>query len=112
MSLANLFNVPANPQEWAIWSFSNMDHHRQIIRAVSAQKKINLTEYIIEPIPFHSLGGWVYSHQAMHNDMDGVLGIAGFDLTGFDVQNAGQIAAWVRLHAIEHQNAAQNLGIG
>lgn len=112
MSLASLFNVPATPDEWAIWSFANMDHHRQIILAIGTQKDINLAEYIVDPIPFFSLGQWVYTHQTMHNDMDGVLGIAGFDLTGLDVNNAGQVAAWIRLHALEHQQAAQELGIG
>jgi hypothetical protein len=111
VSLVNLFNLPKTQDEWNIWSFSNADHHRQIIAAIGVQKSVRLNEFILDPIPFHDLAGWVYNHQSMHNDMDGVLSIAGFDLTGLDPQNEGQVAAWIRLHAIEHQSAALSLGI-
>jgi hypothetical protein len=110
--LANLLNVPASEQEWMVWSFSNMDHHRQIIRAIGAQKNVDLNLYILDPIPFFSLLTWLEQHQQTHNDMDGVLGIAGFDLSGLDVNNPGQVAAWVKLHWQEHQLAAQQLGVG
>lgn len=123
MSLPNLFNVPSDakdwraafpvmPREWAVWSFSNMDHHRQTIRAIAAQKGINLNEYTVDPIPFFALGAWAYNHQQMHNDVNGVLGTGGFDLTTLDVEDAGQLTAWIRLHASEHQSWATILEIG
>lgn len=111
MSLANLFNVPSTLEEWSVWSFSHVDHHRQIIRTMREKYEIRLPEFILDPIPFHALDGWLWSHQQMHNDMDTPLAIGGFDLTGLDLDNEGQVAAWIRLHATDHARAADRLDI-
>jgi hypothetical protein len=111
VSLANLFNVPRSLEDWNVWAFSHMDQHRQIAFAIQRKKSVTLAQYALDPMPFQSLGVWVWNHQQMHNAMNSALDLSGFDLTGLDIENKGQVAAWIRLHSSEHVAAAAALGI-
>lgn len=110
MSIANLFNVPSDPASWNIFSFSNQDSHRQIIRALRTNGTI-IPDYILDPIPPENPAGWLQTHQAAHAAFTGVLGISGNDLSDLDVTKRDQVESWVRIHAVEHMQAAQILGI-
>lgn len=111
MSLANLFNIPDERKDFQTFSFSNMDQHRQIIDAIRAQRGVSLTLYPLDPMPMHDLGNWAATHQQAHNDFNGVLGIAGVDLTSVDLNDSGQLSSWLALHGEEHRRAANILGI-
>jgi hypothetical protein len=111
MTVANLFNVPETEDLWNVWSFSNQDHHRAVNDAILKQMGEFLPLYIMDPMQLSDLSGWAQNHQQAHNDVNSALGTAGFDLTGLDLDNPGQIAAFVRLHATEHQVWAQKLGV-
>lgn len=110
--IASLYNVPGSPEELAIWSSAHIAHHRDIIRLIYQLVNIALPEYLIDPIDPNNPGPWDDLHQAMHQDMDGVLGISGFNLLGVDWQNQDLLAAWIFLNATEHHQAADILGIG
>lgn len=109
--LASLFNVPQAESEFDDWSFTNMDQHRQITDALARQRSITLPLYALDPIPPSDVLGWLEIHQDAHAAFTQALGIGGFDLTDVDFQNTEQLAAWIRLHALEHQQAAQILGL-
>lgn len=106
-----LYNVPHTPETIQVFSFSNVDQHRQITDALLAQKGIALPVYPLDPIPMEDLATWAAAHQQSHNDFTKVLGIAGVDLTDVDFRDAGQLSAFISLHANEHMLAAQMLGI-
>ncbi len=110
--IATLFNVPHTPELLAQFSFANQDSHRQIIRAVLAQKNTTLQEGIVDPIPLDQIATWGNVHQAMHNQMNSALGLSGNDLSDVDFRQPAQIEAWIQLHAREHRAAENALGIG
>lgn len=110
--IASLYNVPGSAEELARWSSIHMAHHRDIIRKIYELSGIALPEYLIDPINPDQPGPWDDLHQAMHQQMDALLGISGFDLLGVDWKNQSLLAAWIFLNAAEHKQAADILGIG
>lgn len=112
MSLASLLNIPATDdvRSFDEFSFSNADQHFIVTRAIAAQKSINLPYYVIDPMPFSDIGVWLYEHQQWHNNINGILGVAGLDFTSVDFSNEEQAASWIRLHFSEHLSWAQKLG--
>lgn len=111
MSIANLFNIPEVESDYLVFSFSNADQHRQIVDAVAAQKSLKLASYLLDPIPASDPATWLAIHQQSHNDFTAALGIAGVDLTSVDFNDPEQLASWIRLHAEEHAQAANQLGL-
>ncbi len=110
MSLANLFNRP--DQETEIWAFSNQDAHRLLVESIRENFGLRLNLYPIDPFPIDgNRNDWLRAHQTMHNEFTSVLGISGFDLTSLDFDDERQVQAWTFLHAVEHRDAAQLLGI-
>ncbi len=112
MSVANLYNVPNDENDIFSFSFSNMDHHRLIISAISAQKSVDLPLFPIDPMTMNDLSGWAQLHQQMHTDFTATLGIAGVDLSDVNFHDRAQLSAWLRLHADEHRQANDALRIG
>jgi hypothetical protein len=112
MSLASLLNIPPASDQRAFeeFSFSNADQHLVVTRAIAAQKGISLPYYVIDPMPFFSMGVWLYTHQQWHNNINGVLGVAGLDFTSVDFSNYEQAASFIRLHFQEHLTWSQKLG--
>lgn len=113
MSLATLQNEPSTHDEatFAEFSFSNQDSHNKIVNAVFSQKGISLPIYTLDPIPLFDMGVWLRNHQQMHNDMNGVTGVSGNDLSSVDWNNEEQKSYWMQLHWAEHQQNEQALGI-
>ena len=115
MSIATLYNVPGTQQELAWWSFAHAVHHLDIINTVYFRSNIALAQYILDPFDpsdENNMNNWAYQHQVMHQQMDALLGIAGFDLSSVDWKEPGERAAWIQLNAAEHYQASTILGIG
>ena len=110
--LAGLYNDIVDDQSLQHFSFINADQHTQIIDAIARKYNVALPVYILDPISTNNPANWLYTHQAAHNDMNAILGIAGNDLTDVDFKNKEQVASWVWLHAQEHYQASNKLGIG
>jgi hypothetical protein len=108
--LAALLNVPSTPEEWAAWSWHHRLSHQAIFAATLSQKKVGLTDYVIDPITLTQ--DWLQRNQELHLDMDAALGSQSVDLTDVDFNDPKQIQSWIFLHYIEHQTAEQRLGIG
>ncbi len=111
MSLASLYNVPRDENDWYVWSFANQDSHTRIAEALLSQKNIQTTVLALDPIPSFAIEEWLRRHQQMHNEMDGALGIDASDFTIPDFRNAAEVEQWLRAHADEHTEAENMLGI-
>jgi len=110
--IANIFNVPGNEAELAVWASAHLSHHRDINRRIFELTGIALSEYVLDPIdPFNS-HVWEAQHQIMHTNMDAILGIDGFDLSDVDFTDPDTLAGWITLNANEHYIASNVLGIG
>ena len=112
MSLAGLYNVPQTPDQLAQWSFINAAAHVDINRVVFQRFNIALASYVLDPINPTDMQTWLVQHQIMHQQMDAVLGIAGYDLLDVDLNDRGQFAAWIQDHASEHLQVGQLLNLG
>jgi len=109
--LATLFNVFTDAQGLHQFAFANADQHR-LQTARLREYGVDLTDYILDPIPQgEDLETWLQVHQQAHLQVNTVLGIAGNDLSDVDFKNPDQVASWVWLHAQEHRQAAEKLGI-
>lgn len=111
-AIASLYNVPSTEDEFHSWSFAHAAHHRDILRRLRALGVTNLDEFVLDPFNIDDAGVWTYQHQVMHQQMDGPLGIAGFDLIDIDFKDSNQFSGWVWLNGQEHYQAANLLGIG
>ena len=115
MSLAALWNIPQTEEQLAQWSFVNSAAHIDIVRVIFERTGVALDTFVLDPFDPRdeaSFQPWLYQHQAMHQQMDAILGIAGYDLTDVDFNNPGLLAGWVQSHATEHQQAGQILNLG
>jgi hypothetical protein len=111
--LASLLNIFSTPEEQAEWSFAHQDQHMKINNAIFEKNGTELPLYDLDPMPDPkdpNLGAWAYNHQAAHTDFDGILGIAGDDLTSVDFSKQDQVESWIRLHFFEHYQAQSILG--
>lgn len=111
MSLAALWTPPNTEELLRVFSFSNMAEHTKAAEAVFKKYGTNLQLYPLDPIPpSERRGAWLYQHQAMHNDLDDTLGVAGVDLTSVVWEDPEQVLVWIELHAPLHMQYAQILG--
>lgn len=111
MALANLYTYPINADEMAMWSFANMAGHRDIIRAIADQYGERLDEYVLDPFDRDNVENWTYLHALMHQQMNEVLGIAGYNLNEVDWDDRESLASWWTQHADEHYRASRALGL-
>jgi hypothetical protein len=114
MSLDAIWLPPTDAWSSAIFSFSNQDEHVKAADAVFKKYGVNLQLYPLDPMPPVDSGArqsWAENHQAMHNDLDSVLGLAdGPDLSSIDWNDQEQLKVWVELHSPRHMIYAQVLG--
>jgi hypothetical protein len=111
MSIAGLYQIPRTPQEVSQWVFDNATDHLLIINAIQAQKKQLLTNYVLDPLPQVDIPNWLWRHQTMHADFDGVLGVGGNDFSSLDFNDPVAVQYLVQLHFNEHLAAHTALGI-
>src|SRR5665213_2751313 len=95
-------NVTKSNQDWSIWSFAHRLSHQAIRQAIMAQKGINLPEYLLDPIDFSAIGGFLQRNQQSHVEMDGALGFQSEDLQTVDLKDEEQKIAWIDSHYQEH----------
>jgi len=113
MSLDSVWRSPTDEHSSAEFSFSHQDEHVKAADAVFKKFGVNLLIYSLDPMPpLNDRGAWGNMHQAMHNDLDAVLGLAsGPDLSAIDWSDPEQVTVWTQLHSPRHQLYAQTLGL-
>jgi|SRR5579872_2493832 len=112
MAVANLFNIPNSKQDWNEYSFALQGTLRDINRRILETQNIALPEYILDPIDLNEPYVQLYNLQSWMNDINSVLGIAGFDYIDVDFRQQGNIASWTWLLATNIRQAAEPLRIG
>lgn len=110
--LAMVLNPPQSPQDWDRWSFANADAVSQINQAILAQKKINLGNVQLWPIPADDIGSWLQDNQDAHNAFNSTLGLSGSDLLHVELSDFNQLQTWIWLNFSELLAACQSLKIG
>lgn len=110
--VAPLYNIPGTVDESNSWSFAHSSHHRDIIKAVFEQYGVSLPEYALDPIPTQDLSTWIYQHQQMHNDMNQIVGVSGYNLSNVNWKNIESRSGWIFSNANEHTNVAGILRVG
>ena len=112
MSIASLIQLPETREQWDDWGFANMAHHRDIIRRIYELTGNNLTESVLDPFDHMNPETWLTKHYLMHQHMDAVLGIQGFNLEDVDWEDREAMRNWIAAHANEHYQAGTILNIG
>lgn len=110
--IAALFNIPGDFATFKRFSFHNNDAHVLASRFLRSQFGLSVDEYPLDPIPENDIEGWLYTHQAAHNAINGALGLSGNDLTAVDVTKKEQLINWIEIHANEHVSWGNILGYG
>jgi hypothetical protein len=108
-----LWNVPRTPEEWATWSLNHRLSHQEIIQAVLTQKSISLFDYtpVLDPINFQQVQSFLEANSELHIDMTRAVGIASHDIQDVDLKNESQLLSFINVHALEHRDVEQILGI-
>lgn len=106
--LVTLIEVPKSSIEWQSWSFAHMADHFDIVRVIFQLTGRRLDLFPLDPIDFRG-SAWVYNHAVMHQQMDRVLGIAGYDLSGVDWRDPQSVLSFTNYNYNEHQAAEQIL---
>lgn len=111
MGLATLYNVPSDVNEMNMFSFNNMAEHTKIALTLFSKYNFSMPSFVLDPLPVFDPGNWLQQHQTLHNIMSSVLGVNSNDLTTVDLKNKNQLSEWIWLHAQEHFQAADILGL-
>ena len=91
-AVAALYNVPSTLGELDTWSFAHAAHHHDIVRTIYQKSGKRLDEYVLDPFDPVNPHNWLYQHQLMHNQMDAILLISGFDLLDVDMTNPNEFS--------------------
>ena len=110
MSVADLYNIPATDDEMAKWSRLHAVQHRLTNVAVLAQAGVAVPDYILDPVDLSDPQNFLNQHQQMHNFVDLIYGISGYDLSEVNWDDPGQRAGWIYLNAQLHVQEAQATG--
>ena len=110
MSIADLYNVPVTDADVAQWSNLHLIQHRLTNEAVLRTKNIALPEYVLAPIDLNDPQAFLYQHQQMHNAVDQLYGISGYNLTDVNWSDVSQREGWIFLNAQLHVDEAQMTG--
>lgn len=109
--LALLLNTPRSAEDWNRWSLHHRISHDVIRLAIAQQLKVNLPEYLLEPIPLHEPKIFLQRNASAHTDMNGALGTQGSDILDVNLTEQRELQAWIYLHYLEHLTAEQRLNV-
>ena len=101
MPLPSILEPPAAPSGMQEWFFAHARDHEEIINAIQAQTGIKLTVYNLDQAD-KDMALWMERHSQTHNDMNGVVGVAGSDLDIVDWKDPNQVEAWLYGNYQEH----------
>ena len=111
LDYAEIPEGPATRSSWARFSFAHMAQHRDYIRVAFQMFGVTLQEFILDPFDPQNLGMWPYHHQQMHDQLNSVLKISGYNLQEIDFDDTDNLKSWIDLHSDEHNRESAILGL-
>lgn len=94
----------------AAFALANQAAHFAVSDAIQKKYNIVVQGFVLDPPPAVDWTGWLLNHQAWHNQINGVLGTPGNDLTILDLAKEDELANWIFLHGSEHRQWQLTLG--
>lgn len=95
---------------WEEWTHQHAMHHDAIERSLAQVLGVQPVNYLLYPFFKADIATWVRQHQAAHSRFTALLGIAGQDLTGLNLDDKTTRDAWLWQNFVEHLGASQRLG--
>lgn len=111
MGVSSLLNVPKTAEDWASWALNHRIQHDAILSAVSSQKSVKLTSYLLDPINFNYPDLFLQNNSQAHTDMNNTMKTQSTDLLEVNLSDEKQLASWIYSHWLEHNTINQALGI-
>lgn len=111
LSYAEIPEKTETAADWASFSFPHAAQHRDYIRVIFQNFGISLPEYQLDPIDPQNPGLWPYHHQQMHDQINAILGIPGYNLQEIDFSDREGLQAWADLNNDLHQRTSTILGL-
>lgn len=111
LSYAEAPDGPATKANWARFAFAHMAQHRDYIRVAFQMFGVELQEYILDPFDPQNLGLWPWHHQLMHDQLNAVIGVSGYNLQEINFDDPDNLHAWIDLHSDEHNRESAILGL-
>lgn len=111
LSYAEIPEKTETAADWASFSFSHMAQHRDYIRVIFQMFGVSLPEYVLDPIDPQNMGAWAYHHSLMHNQINAILKIPGYNLQEIDFSDREGLQAWIDLNQDMHTRTSSILGL-
>lgn len=111
MPLINILYPPEGDTGLAEYAFAHAQDHIEIATAANKILGVNLQIYVLDPMRWNDIKGWLLRHQSAHTDFNQLLQLPGQDLQSVDFEKPDQARAWFFQVFTEHQNARARLGI-
>jgi hypothetical protein len=109
MPITPFETVPQNATEKDQFDFAHQDHHNQIAQFFQTSGT-TLDVFVLDPLQVES-GSAILQHQAMHDQLDALLGTPNYDMTVLNWADTASKAQWVGNNYQAHLNYANLLGI-
>jgi hypothetical protein len=97
--------------DWAGFSFSHMAQHRDYIRVIFQRYGVSLPEYVLDPIDPQNVDAWAYHHQMMHDQINAILKISGYNLLTMDFNDRQALEIWNDQNQDLHTRTSSILGL-
>lgn len=109
MPLADIETPPQTDADKAAFDFAHQDIHRKLITYLQPISDAQLDAWVLDPLDVAS-ETTVYQHQAMHDQLDALLGTPNYNMTTLNWKDQGSRAAWVNDNYQAHLNYSQIVG--
>ncbi len=111
MSLPLIGWTPETGDDWQAWSQNHFINHQDLAAALFQQQAVKSNVYPISHIDKDNLDQWLYWHATMHNELNQVLGLQGFDLLDFNPDDPDETTQWIQENLDEHLRLCTALGV-
>lgn len=110
MTLASIANSPTDGNSMNEWTFAHSDLCLRTIDYLNARgNKIVMQQ--MDPVAIQDVQNFTLRVQSVHNDINGVLGISGFDLLDLNINDTNSVRSWTFNIFSEAQQWGQKTGI-
>jgi hypothetical protein len=93
MTLASLANAPTDGNSMSEWTFAHSDLCLRTIDFLNG-KDNKLIMQQMDPIATYDVQSALLRIQDVHNGINGVLGVSGFDLLDLNINDPNSVRSW------------------